>query len=63
MTLGSEHFDGKSGIKPALRRPSVAVCDQHRLPTQSNDGVSGLATGLPAAAQASKPPAMDNTFR
>jgi hypothetical protein len=29
----------------------------------SNDGVSGLATGLPAAAQASKPPAMDCTFR
>lgn len=30
---------------------------------QSNDGVSGLATGLPAATQASKPPAMDCTFR
>lgn len=28
----------------------------------SNDGVSGLATGLPAAAQASKPPAMDCTL-
>lgn len=28
----------------------------------SNDGVSGLTTGLPAAAQASKPPAMDCTL-
>ena len=29
----------------------------------SNDGVSGLATGFPAAAQTSNPPAMDCTFR
>jgi hypothetical protein len=32
-------------------------------PDYSNDGVSGLATGLPAATQASNPPAMDCTFR
>jgi ornithine cyclodeaminase len=31
--------------------------------TQSNDGASGFATGLPAATQASKPPAMDCTLR
>lgn len=37
-------------------RPAVAAADY------SNEGVSGCDTGLPAAAQASKPPAMDCTL-
>ena len=41
--------------------PAAPACGSPR--AQSNDGVSGLATGLPAAAQASKPPAMDTTLR
>ena len=45
-----------------ITMPIGAVCwlDGWRY---SNDGVSGLATGRPAAAQASKPPTMDCTLR
>lgn len=43
-----------------LIRPAATV-GQTR--DYSKDGVSGFATGLPAAAHASKPPAMDCTFR
>ena len=57
----SLHIGNTIPLIPELNNPK----DLYQLirPLQSNDGTSGLATGLPAAAQASKPPAMDCTFR
>ncbi len=57
----SLHIGNTIPLIPALDNPK----DLYQLirPLQSNDGTSGLATGLPAAAQASKPPAMDCTLR
>ena len=55
------HIGNPIPLIPELDNPK----DLYQLirPLQSNDGTSGFATGLPAAAQASKPPAMDCTFR